>query len=95
MECKAVEICDYVPDFVSPLHCVAKKGGTYRLILDLRHLNSCIQAPRFRNDDIRVVADLVQNDDVLISVDIKNGFYHVPVHREDRDFLSFRWRNAF
>ena len=95
LECGAIERCVSVPDFVSPLHCVPKKGSDFRLILNLNHLNKFVDAPRFRNDDIRVVSDYVQNDDLLVSVDIKNGFYHVPVKECDRKYLSFMWRGEF
>lgn len=95
LACKAIEKCDTEPIYISPLHCVAKKGGKYRLILNLRHLNSYVHAPGFRNEDIREVANFVRNDDLLISVDIKNGFYHVPVHVEDRQFLCFEWKRTY
>ena len=39
---------------------------------------------KYRNDDIHVVSDYIRKDDYLVSVDIKNGFYHVLVHRDDR-----------
>ena len=73
LACKAIEKCDTEPLYLFPLHCVGKKGGKHRLILNLRHLNSYVQAPRFRNEDIREVANFVRNDDLLISVDIRNG----------------------
>ena len=95
LECGAIERCPDVPGFISPLHCVPKKGSDFRLILNLSHLNNFVNAPRFRNDDIRVVADYIQNDDLLVSVDIKNGFYHVPVRECDRKYLSFMWNDAF
>ena len=56
-----------------------------------RHVRAC----HFRSDDIRVVAEFVDNEDYLVSADIKNGFYHVPVHVEDREYLSFAWRGAY
>ena len=95
LHCGAIELCSTPPRYISPLHCVPKKNGGHRLILNLRYLNGHVRACHFRNDDIRVVAEFVDNEDYLVSADIKNGFYHVPVHVEDREYLSFAWRGAY
>ena len=53
-----IESCDYKPTCVSPLSCVPKKNSKFRLITDLRQLNSHCCVPKFRNDDIRQAVNL-------------------------------------
>ena len=72
-----IESCDYKPTCVSPLPCVPKKNGKFRLITDLRQLNSHCSVPKFRNDDIRQDVILLKPNDKLISAAIKDGFFHV------------------
>jgi hypothetical protein len=57
------------PYCVSPMHCVPKKTGTFRLIHNLRSLNLSIEDRKFANEGISVVQDLVQPDDLAITLD--------------------------
>ena len=95
LACGAIERCISVPEFISPLHCVPKKKSGFRLILNLSHLNGHIDPPRFRNDDIRTVAEYINNNDHLTSLDITNGFYHIPVSLDYRQFLCFQWKGVY
>ena len=83
---------DAPPLGISPIGCVPKRGGKFRLILDLRHLNNYCVPPVFRYEDIGTVCDFVEYNDDLISADIKNGFYHIPVREQDRTYLGFHIR---
>ena len=67
---------DYKPRYVSPIGCVPKKEGKFRLIHDLRHLNSHCESIKFKQEDIRTVEQIIQPNDFLTSVDLKDGFYH-------------------
>lgn len=61
------------PFLVSPLGVVPKPPDKYRLILDLRFLNSFLQITKFRYESIREVANLCQQNDLLFTVDLKSG----------------------
>lgn len=90
--------CDYErPMCISPISCVPKKGSTskFRLVTDFRRLNSCCSKVGYKNEDIRTVAELVQAEDYMISVDLKDGFFHIPVCESDTKYLGFRWRNVY
>ena len=91
----AIERCDFVPHCVSPIHCVPKKNKEYRLIVNLKHLNSCCEVPKFRYDDINTVLDLVKPGDNIVTVDIKNGFYHIPVHKDCQKYLGIFWNGNY
>ncbi len=72
-----------------PLSVVAKKGKKLRMVLDCRHINEHILCPKFKQEGVDVVADQIQEGDILISVDIKWGFHHLKVRQQDRRFLCF------
>ena len=91
----AIERCNYQPVCVSPIFCVPKKGNKLRLILDLRLLNAACTRLGYKNEDIKLAADLVQKDDQMITVDITNGFHHVLIRPQDRDYFGFCWRHVY
>lgn len=92
---KFISKVSYVPKCVSPLGCVSKRGGKFRLITDLRHVNECCDTPKFRYEDISVLPNVVDNNDKLVTIDLKDGFFHVPVHNDYRTFLGFCWKNIY
>ncbi len=84
-----------VPLCTSPINVVPKKNGKYRLITDLRELNAFCKPPKFTNQGLNEVLELIRPNDYLVTVDIKNGFHHIPVHPLDRTFLGFQWNSAY
>ena len=84
----ALEHCKYRPNFISPLNVVPKKNNKLRLITNLSNLNINIKKKSFRNEDIRTTMDLVKYDDEMVTVDLTDCFYHIPVREQDRDYLG-------
>ena len=78
-----------------PLKCVPKKRNKLRLVLDCRHLNNYIECPTFSQEGIDAVANQIETDDQLVSIDLKNGFHHVKIDSKYRKYLSFSWNNKF
>lgn len=74
---------------------VPKHNGKLRLIVDLRRLNTCCQPPKFRYEDIETVCELVQAKDQLVTLDFKNGFYHIPVKADHRTYLGIQWKGKY
>ena len=80
--------------FQSRIFTVPKKDPSeVRLILDLSTLNSFIKRPRFKMLTLREIKLLLPRNFWTTSIDLKDGFWHVPVSRAIRAFLGFRWRN--
>ena len=94
LTCDAIELCDIQPRCISPIDVVPKKEG-HRLIIKLRHLNSHCEPPSFTQEDIRTVKYLVQSGDHIATIDIKDGFLHIPVYIEHRTLLGFEWRHSY
>ena len=58
-------------------------------------LNKHVHCPYFKNEGINTVCDLLDQNDHLLTVDLKDGFHHVSVNPEFRTFLGFCWKNQF
>jgi len=91
----AIDICEQKPKCISPINCVPKKSGKLRLVIDLRKLNSYIHVQSCQNESISTVKELIRPKDRLFSVDLKQGYLHIPVHRDYTDYLGFQWRGTF
>ena len=59
----AMERCNYQPVCVSPIFGVLKKGNKLHVILGLHLLNAACTRLGYKNEDIKLAADLVQTDD--------------------------------
>ena len=90
-----IKECETKPDHISPIGCVKKKSGGYRLITDLRELNKHCLKSSFKQEDIRTVEQIIKPNDYLASIDLQDGFYHIKVHESSQKFLSFQHRNKF
>ena len=84
-----------IPWCVSPINCAPKKNGKLRLIVDLRRVNEHIVSQSFQYEGIDVVTQLVRPHDKLCSIDLKNGYHHVPVHTDDQTFLGIQWGGCY
>ena len=91
----ALKECPTKPRFISPISVVPKKSGSFRLIVDLRHLNEHITAPHFVHEDINCVLDQIKPKDHIVTVDIKQCFYHVRVADECQKYLCIQWKGKY
>ena len=88
------EVCSQ-PECVLPIQIVPKKNGKLRLVVDCRHSNRFISAPRFKQEGIEAVASQIQEGDLLISVDLQDGFHHVKMHSSCWTYFGMCWRNKY
>ena len=85
----AVEVKRDQVHVCSPLGVVPKKNGKLRLILDLRFLNKHLAKRKFKFEDLRVVAEILQPDDWFFTFDLRNGYHHVDIFQEHWKYLAF------
>ena len=78
-------------EFVSNVFSRHKRNGSSRLILNLIHLNKCIQYHHFKMDTIEAVMKLMRLNCFMASIDLTNAYFSIPVAEEHRCFLRFVW----
>ena len=87
---KAVESCIPTKDqFCSSIFLVQKPNGEYRFILNLKKLNQFMLPEHFKLEDYRTVCKLIQKDDNMATIDLKNAYYMIKIDLKYRKYLRF------
>ena len=68
-----------------------KEQGKHRIILDLSRLNKMIACPSFKMLSLREVRRNLPQGAFTCSIDLKDGYWHVPITPKLRPFLGFRY----
>ncbi|KAG1041327.1 hypothetical protein G6F43_012107 [Rhizopus delemar] len=66
-----------------------KEPNKIRPILDCRKINRFIQCNHFKMEGVPALRDIVEKEDFLTKIDLKDAYIVVPIHLESRKFLSF------
>jgi hypothetical protein len=77
------------PGFYSRIFLVPKPGNKWRPIIDLSALNSHIPCPTFKMETPGSILRSVQKGQWLTSLDLKDAYFHIPIHPESRRYLRF------
>lgn len=73
---------------------VKKRDGSNRLCVDYRELNRKVVRDRYPLPLIEDQLDALKGAKIFSTLDLKNGFFRVPVDEQSRKFTalhSFRW----
>ena len=81
---------DAAHGYYSTYFLVPKKTGDMRPILNLKPINGQIQVRAFKMETLQTVMTAVQVGDWIASVDLKDAYFHVPIHPDHREYLRFR-----
>lgn len=76
-------------DYASPVVLVAKKDGTLRLCIDYRALNKKIVRDRYPLPLIDEQVDRLRDAVIFSTLDLRNGFFHVPMDENSIRYTSF------
>ena len=76
-------------EFISPIFFRSKSDGTSRLILNLKTLNEFLEYNHFKMETMHSVADLIQPNCDMTSIDLKDAYYSVKISEEDAKYLKF------
>ena len=85
-------VTDNSPGFYSRLFVVPKSSGGWRPIIDLSPLNQFIPKFPFRMETPATIRSALRPGDWLTSIDLKDAYFHVPIHKASRPYLRFLWR---
>ncbi|XP_076382074.1 uncharacterized protein LOC143260475 [Megalopta genalis] len=78
-----------ISEYTSPVVIVPKKNGEYRVCVDYRKINKQIVRDRFPMPLIEDSLDALAGARVFSVIDLRNGFFHVPVGKESQTYTSF------
>ena len=81
-------------DFYSSMFVVPKHTGGLWPILNLKHFNHYMHLPSFKMPTIRHVWQLIQHGDYAFSIDLQDGYLHIPIVKHHHHFLQFVWHNV-
>ena len=79
------------PTVINPLSVSVNSEGKPRLILDLRHVNSCIPKAKVRIEDWKVFLQYLSRGGYMYKFDLKSGYHHIDICRRHHQFLGFQW----
>ena len=86
----ALEIVrDPGPAFYSRLFLVEKASGGWRPVIDLSRLNEFVQLTPVKMETVASVLLSVREGDFLASLDLKDAYFQIPIHRSSRKLLRF------
>ena len=76
-----------------PIFCVPKKTGDVRIVFDFRKLNALTKLNKYPLPNAIKEMHKFKGANYITSLDIKGGYWHVPVREEDREKLTFVFKN--
>ena len=82
------------PGFYSRLFVVPKPEGKWRPIIDLSVLNKWIELSACKYETNRSVMQALRQGDWMVSVDLRDAYFQIPIHPESRKFLRFVWKGS-
>ncbi|GFV25821.1 retrovirus-related Pol polyprotein from transposon 17.6 [Trichonephila clavipes] len=82
-------IKESVSDYCSSIVLCKKKDGNLRICIDYRKINSKTEKDRYPLPLIEEVLDQLQSGNFFLTIDLKNGFFHVEMEENSKKFTSF------
>ena len=90
---RAVEpVWDSSPGFYSILFVVPKASGGWRPVIDLSALNRFLAIPTFSMETPEQIRLSMPKSAWVVSIDLKDAYFHVPMRRSIRKYLRFSFR---
>ena len=75
--------------WASPVTLAPKKDGGYRVCIDYRHMNAVTKKDRYPLPHIQDIFDTVGCGKIFTTLDLKSGYWQLPVAEADREKTAF------
>jgi len=75
-------------DFLSSIFPRPKKDGSRRMILNLSEFNEYVVYQHFKMESLQHVLNIIVRFVWMASVELKDAFYSIPVHKKHRKHLE-------
>lgn len=80
-------------EFISNIFSRPKPDGRIRVILNLKPLNEFLVYEHFKMEHLNFVTELIYGDEWLCSVDLKDAYFAIPIHKSCWRYLKFVWND--
>ena len=81
--------------FLSHIFLREKKDGGFRPVFNLKRLNNNIPYQHFKMETTQMLKNLMQPNDWMVKIDLKDAYFTVPMAEETQKFLGFKWGAKF
>lgn len=85
--------CFHSNQFISNLFTIPKKSGDLRPVINLKPLNKFVQYHHFKMENLNSLLDLISIGDFMITIDLKDAYFTIPMHEEHYKYLRFEWKS--
>ena len=85
------EVTSCSNEFLSNIFLVPKKTGDMRPVINLKPLNVFVQKIHFKMENINTALHTIAPGDYLVSIDLKDAYFSIPIFKPHRKFLRFKW----
>ena len=60
-------------------------------MINLKGLNQYIKTEHFKMEGLHLLPDLLQAQDWMIKMDLKDAYHQIPIHSDHQHLLTFQW----
>ena len=86
------EVSTDTESFYSRIFVVPSKGGKHRLVINLHPLNRFLVYQHSKMEGIQLVRDLLQREDWLTHIDLKDAYFAMLIHQKHQKYFRFIWK---
>ena len=92
----ALKIVSEKPRWLSPLNVVPKATpGKFRMILDLRELNSYLAKWPFKMETLQSHRSIFRRDRWMVGVDLKSAYHHIGIHPDCQSYFGCEFDGVY
>ena len=82
-------------EYFSNIFIWLKKDGSHSMTLNLKKLNTSVEASHFKMESIKNVTSVIHKNSWMPSVDLKDAHLTIPIHPDHQALLRFLWYDTY